>query len=123
MIVDAEGFKFVRLAISGTSLGYPWLAMACLCPGRRRAHENACMAFVTRFFRVPIANGRRHSECECGWSVTRRDNTVVLQLDTYGSSDRKLSQKVSQSLQLDKSGARELIRMLEEVFPGLRTRH
>lgn len=77
------------------------------------------MAFVTRFFKVPQPNGRRHSECECGWSVGTRDDVVVLQLDTYGSADRKMEQKVSQSIQLDEHAARELVKLLEVAFPRL----
>lgn len=78
------------------------------------------MAFVTRFLKVPVSNGRRHSDCECGWSVTRRDGATVVQLDTYGSSDRKLASKVSQSLQLDEAGAAELMAIIQDAFPKLR---
>ncbi len=77
------------------------------------------MALVTRFFKTSAPNGRRHSECECGWSVTHRDDAVVLQLDTYGSTDRKAAPKVSQSLQLDEDGAKQLLQVIREVFPGL----
>ncbi len=82
-----------------------------------RLGQNASMAFITKFFKVPVAAGRRHSDCECGWSVTQRDGSVVLQLDTYGSRDRKLAQKVSQSVQLDREGALELLRIIETAFP------
>jgi hypothetical protein len=79
---------------------------------------NAGMAFITKFFKVPVAAGRRHSDCECGWSVTQRDGVAVLQLDTYGSKDRKLAQKVSQSIQLDRERAIELASLIDEAFPG-----
>ncbi len=79
---------------------------------------NAGMAFITKFFKVPVAAGRRHSDCECGWSVTQRDGVAVLQLDTYGSKDRKLAQKMSQSIQLDRDGAEELLRIIEATFPS-----
>ena len=82
--------------------------------------KNAGMAFITKFFKVPVAAGRRHSNCECGWSVTQRDGDPVVQLDTYGSADRKYGQKVSQSLQLDKDGAMQLVRILREAFPDVR---
>lgn len=81
---------------------------------------NAGMAFITKFVQVPVAAGRRHSDCECGWSVTQRDGDPVVQLDTYGSADRKYGQKVSQSLQLDKDGAMHLLRILREAFPDVR---
>ncbi|MBK8445252.1 MAG: hypothetical protein IPL41_00565 [Micropruina sp.] len=78
------------------------------------------MAFITRFSKVPVAAGRRHSDCECGWSITQRNGEVVMQLDTYGSQDRKLAQKVSQSIQLDRQRAQELLAILEQAFPSLR---
>jgi hypothetical protein len=81
--------------------------------------EDDPVAFITRFFKVPVASGRRHTDCECGWSITERDSARVLQLDTYGSSDRKLASKVSQSLQLDEAGASKLLQLILDTFPTL----
>ena len=42
----------------------------------------------------------------------------MLQLETYGSDDRAIPGKVSQVIQLDEAGARELKRIIERAFPG-----
>lgn len=42
-----------------------------------------------------------------------------LQLDTMGSSQRQERGKVSQSMQFDRAGAEELLRVLRQAFPGI----
>lgn len=44
---------------------------------------------------------------------------MIVQLDTYGSPEREIPNKISQSIQLDVKGARELIGILLETFPEL----
>ena len=44
-----------------------------------------------------------------------------LHLNTFGSSTRKIPGKVSQTLQLDEQGARELAEILEDAFPQRRS--
>ncbi len=46
-------------------------------------------------------------------------NETYLQLDTYGSSERRIPGKTSQSLQLDRRSAKKLKRLLEQTFPGI----
>ena len=41
----------------------------------------------------------------------------LLQLDTYGTADRVIPNKVSQSLQFDHESAAVLRQILDEVFP------
>lgn len=106
-----------QVALSGSNVTDP----VGLRPREPRRRDNHPVAFVGKFFKVSISNGHRHSECECGWSITHRDDSRVLQLDTYGSPDRKLAQKQSQSLQVDEEGARELLRILLIAFPSLRS--
>jgi hypothetical protein len=43
----------------------------------------------------------------------------MLQLSTYGSESRASQQKVSQTLQLNKEAAAELIDIVKRAFPGL----
>lgn len=79
------------------------------------------MAFVTEIAPAPVAErSTNHKECVCGWRVVERDGERVLQLDTYGSADRKIHGKVSQSLQFDRQHASELLRLIEKTFPGIR---
>lgn len=76
------------------------------------------MAFVEDFVKTDQGTtGRPHSTCTCGWRTTQRDGKRVLQLDTYGSPTRQDLGTVSQSLQLDENGARQLIAIIRTVFP------
>lgn len=77
------------------------------------------MALVRRFETRPIEPKRVHDDVVCGYAVAHINGRRILQLETYGSADRKIPGKVSQSLQLDTEGARELKRILENSFPGL----
>jgi hypothetical protein len=77
------------------------------------------MALVRDFVRVNKANNRVHDEVECGYLSFTSSGRTYLQLDTYGSKGRKIPGKVSQSIQLDADGARELVALLRRTFPGI----
>lgn len=64
------------------------------------------------------ADGRAHpTEVDCGWQVVRTpDGGTLLQLSTYGSDVRKSEPKVSQTVQLDRHVARQLIEVLQQTF-------
>jgi hypothetical protein len=63
--------------------------------------------------------GRVHGEVECGYTAFESGGKTYLQLDTYGSSERAIPGKVSQSIQLDEEAARQLKRLLRHTFPGI----
>jgi hypothetical protein len=78
------------------------------------------LALITKF--EPIgggAPGRVHGAVGCGWAIFETAGRQYLQLDTYGSKARVMPGKVSQSIQLDENGARELMRLLTRAFPSL----
>lgn len=76
------------------------------------------MAVVTSFFENPNERASRHqTEVECGWSVVDSSTGRLLQLDTFGSEHRKFVGKKSQTIQLDRSRALELIAILRDAFP------
>lgn len=78
------------------------------------------MAYINEFFESKSATtSRPHTTCSCGWKVTERDGTKVLQLDTYGSHGRKDQGTVSQSIQIDRAQAQELLSIIRKTFPGL----
>jgi len=54
------------------------------------------------------------TEVTCHWSVLRSDNgkVTLLQLDTRGSDDREKPDKQSQTLQFDRTSAKELFDIL-----------
>ena len=78
------------------------------------------MALI-RSFESATASARQrvHGEVECGFSTFECDGRRYIQLDTYGSPERAIPGKVSQTIQLDEAGARDLKRLLTRVFPGI----
>jgi len=62
---------------------------------------------------------RPHTEVECGYRVVATETGTMLQLDTYGSGERQIPGKVSQSLQLDENLAHQLMKILRQTFPSL----
>jgi hypothetical protein len=52
-------------------------------------------------------------------SAGESDGITYVQLDTYGSCERHIPGKVSQSIQLDESGAAELTRIFGRAFSSL----
>lgn len=74
------------------------------------------MARVTEFFSTTNAARPHPTQVECGWQVIQGEPTL-LQLSTYGSDHRMSHKKVSQTLQLDREQAHELLRIIRSVFP------
>ncbi|MCY1127544.1 hypothetical protein OU426_11815 [Frigidibacter sp. RF13] len=52
----------------------------------------------------------------CKYLVGERDGKKILQLNTYGSTGREIPGKLSQTLQLDESAARQLFQVLQREF-------
>ncbi|MEV5004161.1 hypothetical protein [Streptomyces sp. NPDC055692] len=77
------------------------------------------MALIKEFQSVSSDAQRLHGPVACGHRTFTVDGRRILQLDTYGSSERKILDKISQSIQLDADSARELLKIIEDSFPGL----
>jgi hypothetical protein len=77
------------------------------------------MALIENFEERPLEPTRVHSGVQCGYRTVNLGSRRVLQLETYGSKDRKMPEKVSQVIQLDEAGAKELKRIIERAFPGV----
>jgi len=76
------------------------------------------MALIGAFESRPIEGSRLHGTVTCGYRWFDVNGRRILQLDTYGSAERAFAGKVSQSLQVDESAARELRSLLERAFPS-----
>ncbi len=79
------------------------------------------MVLITDFEKM-LSSGtaRSRTTSSCGYRlVDLADGTPVVQLETYGSAERKLTAKASQSLEINREMAGDLIRILHEAFPGL----
>jgi len=78
------------------------------------------MAVMRTFARV-TSTGREHpTESDATWTVvTAKDGTNLLQVSTYGSDARVSEPKVSQTFQIDKSIAFELVAAIFATFGPL----
>ena len=78
------------------------------------------MAVVGSFRHIEGTVGKRQpTTVECLWKTVDAEGSVLLQLDTYGSEDRAIPGKQSQTLQLDRAAAEELVGILRTTFPGI----
>ncbi|MEZ0350687.1 hypothetical protein [Mycobacterium sp. pR1184] len=73
------------------------------------------MALITSFRFRNDRTIRFKTKVECGWTYDRSAGTAgLLQLETYASDGT-----TSQVLHIDLDRAAELLKILDEVFPGL----
>ena len=71
----------------------------------------------SKFNRIEKDRNSIHKEVETTYTSFINDSgDKYFQLDTYGSSDRQFHGKISQSIQLNKKGAQELITILKSEF-------
>jgi len=57
-----------------------------------------------------------HEEAHATYTVFEMDGEKYFQLDTYGRTDREFPEKISQSIQLNRDSARQLVRLLIETY-------
>ena len=77
------------------------------------------LALIEGFHETTSERNTLHGTVQCGWRVFAVDGRQVLQLDTYGSSNRKPPGKQSQSVQLDLETAQALAEIMARAFPTL----
>lgn len=79
------------------------------------------MALIAQLTEITKARQAVHKPVECGYSVfIGPDGQRYLQLETFGSSERKVPGVTSQSIQLNETSAAGLKRLIEQTFPSLR---
>ncbi len=77
-----------------------------------RGHE---MALVRKLEPVTKERNSVHGPVDCTYAVfTGDDGKRYLQLDTFGSTNRQIAGKASQSVQFDMDSAAELKRIIED---------
>lgn len=74
------------------------------------------MALIRNFERKEMERVSLHDEIEATYSVFERDGRVLLQIDSYGRADREMPGKKSQTIQLDRDGARALFDIIKREF-------
>ena len=78
------------------------------------------MALIAEFTKLQKERNQVHGVVECGYTVFEEGGSRYLQLDTYGSQERQIRGKTSQSIQLNAASAAELRALIEKTFPEIR---
>lgn len=79
------------------------------------------MARIRSFGKLPNPGAAHPTEVDCEYAVVDSPGGRLLHLTTFGSDHRQSSRKSSQTLQLDRDHAKELLTIIEEAFPGIRS--
>jgi len=74
------------------------------------------MAIVRRLEAQALEVQSRHSEAECTYSVVQKQDGRYLQIDTYGSKERMIPGKKSQSIRFAPSAIEQLRDILQKHF-------
>jgi hypothetical protein len=74
------------------------------------------MALVSHLEKITLEGGVGHRPVECTYAVVNDNSGRYLQIDTYGSADRKILGKKSQSLRLTAEAIRELKAIIDANF-------
>lgn len=74
------------------------------------------MANVRGFEPKDTAGPKPHSDVDATIAVVEVDGEKFIQIDTYGSSDRLMPGKVSQSLRLSEAAFDQLVKIGKDFF-------
>ena len=75
------------------------------------------MALINDFTQLHKERNHVHGVVECGYTIFEQGGTRYLQLDTYGSEERQIPGKTSQSIQLNAHSAAKLRVLIDKTFP------
>jgi hypothetical protein len=73
------------------------------------------MALVKKLEKATI-NARVHDEVRADYIVLTKNGEKYVQINTYGSDNRVIRQKVSQAIQFNEDSARQLMEILKKEF-------
>lgn len=71
---------------------------------------------IDHFNKVTKDRSRVHEPADATFSIIYEGDKKYLQIDTYGSADRQIKGKVSQSIQMDKEMAQRIVEILKMEF-------
>jgi hypothetical protein len=75
------------------------------------------MALVRKFEKIGLQKEKVHGQVDCTYSAfDASDGKRYFQIDTYGSPDREIKGKKSQTIQFDEDAARELFNLIKAEF-------
>ena len=72
------------------------------------------MAIIRRFGELELKANARSTETHGGWSVQGQDGEKFIQINTFGSEDREIPEKVSQTLRLSKEAIEQLAELAKK---------
>ena len=79
------------------------------------------MARIAKYEQLASGSDKVHGPVVAGRKIFDAAGVRIVQFDTYGSPDRQIRGKVSQSIQLDEAAAVEPVTILKRAFPALST--
>lgn len=77
------------------------------------------MAIIRSLSQGSSAVSRHRTSVDATYQVLADASGTLFHLSTYGSDDRASEPKVSQTVQLERPAAADLIAALRQAFPGL----
>ena len=78
------------------------------------------MALIKQLELCEKEHSNIHDQVRCTYSIIKSsDGTKLIQLDTYGTSSRKIPDKVSQTVQFNHDSAVQLLKLIRETYPDL----
>lgn len=73
------------------------------------------MALIKKLVKIS-KNSRLQAEADCTYNIIVEGGEKYLQINTYGSSERVHKNAASQTLQLNKQSANQLIEIIKKEF-------
>jgi hypothetical protein len=74
------------------------------------------MALIREFVPLELERKQLHEEVEARWTSYEIDGVSFVQINTYGRPTRELRGKLSQTIQLDRAAAEQLVGILRHSF-------
>lgn len=68
------------------------------------------------FKRIDKERNTCHGKVTATYTVFEKNGDKYFQIDTYGSTNREFPEKISQSLQIDNTIAKEIVEILTKEF-------
>jgi uncharacterized membrane protein len=79
------------------------------------------MAIIRKLEQITLEKDSKHTEVDATYSIVNADGEAYLQIDTYGSKDRQIEGKKSQSIRLSSEAIDQLQTIIEKYKLGSRT--
>jgi len=81
---------------------------------KKGVFQGGILAIVRKLSRIQLEKDTKHTEVNCTYSVVEsEDGKRYLQIDTYGSSSRKIPNKKSQSIRFSPEAIHQLKQIIE----------